>query len=413
MKRSSGLYRRTWKDAAGKPHESPTWWGRFKDARGKWQRVALFRDSVASLAELVRLQCNAEKEAVNILPGNLDELQQHANRPIAEHVTAYVTGLKIDNRDADHIRIAEWTLNRLIAMGDWKRVGDISINSVRSILASLTGQKKTVSYRNKFISRAKAFDNWLAKDGRIQSRKLAGLKKVSEEDAEKRRARRPLESAEVLALLKAAPVNRAAVYRFLVFTGLRRGELRQLRWSDLRLNAENPFISLRPETTKNGKAAQVPLHPDLLAWVQEQPDATGDGFIFASVPDVATLKKDLARAGIPFVDASGRRVDIHALRHTFCTLLALSGATMRAAQTLMRHSDPKLTANVYSQVAADVNSAAISRLNLNSEPHQITVLKMSQNGDSARRDKARHNRDLTSASGVSTLETLGPSTQVD
>lgn len=413
MKKASGLYRRTWKDKAGKAHQSPTWWGRYKDAKGNWQRVALFRDGVASLAELVRLQTNAEKEAANILPGNLDELQQHANRPIAEHVTAYITALKIDNRDADHIRIAEWTLNKLIAMGVWKVVGDISITSMRAILASLTGQKKTVSYRNKFISRAKAFDNWLAKDGRIQSRKLEGLKKVSEEDAEKKRARRPLEAGEVVALLNAAPPPRAAVYRFLVFTGLRRGELRQLRWSDLRLNAESPFIYLRPEITKNRKAGQIPLHPDLLAWVKEQPDSTGDGFIFASVPDVATLKKDLASAGIPFVDASGRRVDIHALRHTFCTLLALSGATMKAAQTLMRHSDPKLTANVYSQVAADVNTAAISRLKLHSEPQQITVLKMSQNGDSARRDRVRHNRNLTSASGVSTLPTTRPSTQVD
>jgi len=42
-----------------------------------------------------------------------------------------------------------------------------------------------------------------------------------------------------------------------------------------------------------------------------------------------------------------REVDVHSLRVTFCSQLAAAGVPLRTAQAAMRHSDPKLTANVY------------------------------------------------------------------
>ena len=44
---------------------------------------------------------------------------------------------------------------------------------------------------------------------------------------------------------------------------------------------------------------------------------------------------------------TARPVDVHALRHTFGTLLSKGGVPLRTAQAAMRHSDPSLTANVY------------------------------------------------------------------
>ncbi|MFN7020705.1 MAG: tyrosine-type recombinase/integrase [Phycisphaerales bacterium] len=40
-------------------------------------------------------------------------------------------------------------------------------------------------------------------------------------------------------------------------------------------------------------------------------------------------------------------MDVHALRHTFGTHLSKAGVPLRTAQAAMRHSDPSLTANVY------------------------------------------------------------------
>ncbi len=46
-------------------------------------------------------------------------------------------------------------------------------------------------------------------------------------------------------------------------------------------------------------------------------------------------------------DDRGRTIDVHALRHTFGTHLSKAGVPLRTAQAAMRHSDPSLTANVY------------------------------------------------------------------
>lgn len=59
------------------------------------------------------------------------------------------------------------------------------------------------------------------------------------------------------------------------------------------------------------------------------------------------LDRDLSLAGISKRDDRGRTLDVHALRTTFGTLLSKGGVPLRTAQAAMRHSDPSLTAIVY------------------------------------------------------------------
>ncbi|MBL7218551.1 MAG: hypothetical protein ISS69_00425, partial [Phycisphaerae bacterium] len=73
--------------------------------------------------------------------------------------------------------------------------------------------------------------------------------------------------------------------------------------------------------------------------------------------------RDLARAGIitrhvksgketytGYVDERGRRLDRKCVRMSFCTWLKAAGVDLRDAQRLMRHSDPKLTSGVYTDI---------------------------------------------------------------
>lgn len=62
---------------------------------------------------------------------------------------------------------------------------------------------------------------------------------------------------------------------------------------------------------------------------------------------IRILDRDLQAAGIPKRDDRNRVVDIHAMRTTFGTHLSKGGVPLRTAQAAMRHSQPELTANVY------------------------------------------------------------------
>src|SRR5262249_14841723 len=76
-------------------------------------------------------------------------------------------------------------------------------------------------------------------------------------------------------------------------------------------------------------------------------DATPATPVFATVPTIKTYKRDLERAGIPYKDEQGRQADFHALRVAFGTYLQRAGVPMRTAMQLMRHTDIRLTPNIY------------------------------------------------------------------
>ena len=82
---------------------------------------------------------------------------------------------------------------------------------------------------------------------------------------------------------------------------------------------------------------------------------------------VRILDRDLLLAGILKRDERGRTIDVHAMRHTFGTLLSKGGVMPRTAQAAMRHSTINLTMNSYTDPRLlDVAGAMESLLSL---PH--------------------------------------------
>jgi hypothetical protein len=70
----------------------------------------------------------------------------------------------------------------------------------------------------------------------------------------------------------------------------------------------------------------------------------------------------LEKAGIAKLDSQGRSVDFHSLRHTFCTSLHRAGVPQREAMELMRHNDPRLTANTYADASLFSLRSAVDKL---------------------------------------------------
>ncbi len=105
---------------------------------------------------------------------------------------------------------------------------------------------------------------------------------------------------------------------------------------------------------------------------------------------VKNLNRDLAAAGIAKRDDRGRTLDVHALRHSFGTLLSAGGVTPRTAQAAMRHSDIGLTMNVYTDPRLlDVGATldALPALPLGSSPFDRGQEAKSTGTDSRRTSK--------------------------
>ena len=158
--------------------------------------------------------------------------------------------------------------------------------------------------------------------------------------------------------------ERALIYKTLVLTGLRKGELASLTVGQLDLDGAMPFAVLNAADEKNRQGSTIPLRLDLANdlrdWLSDVPNAAtlklrNDRGIRDSkrplftvpVGLVRILDRDLLAAGIDKRDERGRTLDVHALRHSFGTLLSKGGVAPRTAQAAMRHSSIDLTMNVY------------------------------------------------------------------
>jgi Phage integrase family len=130
---------------------------------------------------------------------------------------------------------------------------------------------------------------------------------------------------------------------------------------DLHLDADQPFVNVRPSTTKNHKQAVIALHADVVEELRRLPLLPGKVFAHG-LPKMETFKRDLRRAGIEFIDAKGRRADFHSLRHTLGTNLALAGTAPRVAMEAMRHSDIRLTTKTYTDTGLLPVSDAVAKL---------------------------------------------------
>ncbi len=74
--------------------------------------------------------------------------------------------------------------------------------------------------------------------------------------------------------------------------------------------------------------------------------------LFPDFPSYDALLADLKRAGIERRDSMGRVVHFHSFRKTWQTWGVTAGISQRVAQEVLGHSDPALTANVYTDVPA-------------------------------------------------------------
>jgi len=191
----------------------------------------------------------------------------------------------------------------------WKRASDIEANS---FIAWRGRQDLSAKFLNEFLIGAKGFNRWL----RLRKKALADdpLESVGSLSTVGRETfkRRPLATDEINRLLiNSGP--RWVIYLVAIYTGLRRNELKQLQWQDVFLDGDSPRVVLRSETTKNGKSANLPLHPDacraLLKYRGESKKDFGQRIFEGIFPKVPTFHKDLERSGIPHsqADFSGRK----------------------------------------------------------------------------------------------------------
>ena len=144
---------------------------------------------------------------------------------------------------------------------------------------------------------------------------------------------RVLTDSELVAIWNAAPANDyGRIIKLLMLTGQRRDEIASLRWAEI----EDDAIALPKERTKNARPHVVPLSPQALAVLDEQPERVGQAHVSSAVAKAASTAFHAPRNGW----TRPRGVQgwiVHDLRRTVATRMADLGVQPHIIEAVLNH----------------------------------------------------------------------------
>jgi integrase len=264
-------------------------------------------------------------------------------------------------------------------------------------LRSMRSRGRSIKTSNLYLDSVKQFACWLVQDRRMPDNPLAHLSGGNVK-LDRRHDRRPLSLEELRRVFRAAGESaqafrglagpdRAVLYAVAAASGFRAEELASLCPPAFDLDADPPTVTLSAENAKNGRTAVQPLPPDvakalasyLAGRAADQP--LWPGTWFRKAADM--LRIELDACGIPYAvpgPDGPLYADFHALRHSYVALLDQSGATLKEAMQLARHSDPKLTMAVYGRAQLHDLGEAVRRLPVLLSPPETEAPSLAATG---------------------------------
>ncbi len=319
---------------------------------------------------------------------------QLSRKPLKKLFEFYIEHLKATGATVKHCKEVGRCLKVITADCGFQFLRDICQPPVKEFINKKKAANLSDRTVNVYVDRLRYFCNWAIDGKLLKSNPFERFKRLDEKTNRVREAR-SLTPEEVVKLLDAAykrPLQnikesgfrkvkaktikkltllgerRRVAYALMLYTGLRVNEARQLVWADIDLKKR--FVKVRPTTTKNSRAATLPLHSYVIGllrdWEKKHPDAEPNQRLL-NIPAsnssfLKAFDKDLALAGIDKEDDVGRVVHLHALRHSFASLLARQGVHPHVLKRLARHARVDTTMSFYTHILRGDDISAIESL---------------------------------------------------
>jgi len=351
-----------------KPTKGGLWQAWFTDAAGKKRFFTVSsRGEARRMAEKLEAEHRQIRLGYRPAPSSADKNGKRLFCEVIEEYLAWGAAqggrggrgwapVHAHNRRADLL----WWQEQLglTTLADLESILPRAEKALRSLLnAGKTG--KTAYLKAQAL---RAFGEWCKQRGYLNFQPLEGLAPF---DTTPKTRRRALSAEEITRFLSTCTPSLRLLYETASLSGLRAGELRALTLDHL--DTERSGLRLEATWTKNRQEGFQPLPHALVERLRAfagagEPDrlyeaaytrnsgrhalAPRGRLLFVPMHTEKAVAEDLERAGIPHWTPQGK-VDFHALRVAFINLVIESGATVKEAQALARHSTPELTMNVY------------------------------------------------------------------
>lgn len=218
-----------------------------------------------------------------------------------------------------------------------------------------------------------------------------------------------IQSKKLVELLQAEPIQYRTMIILLIYTGIRRGELCGLQWSDIDfknrvlhvqralqyLPKQGLFVK-EPKSSSSKRAIKLSVYAIQLLkeykvwqseerlrlgdrWQQEEREKAGDNwkdpeFIFTRWNGSPFNPDDLTKWFRSFNrEHDLPQVNIHSLRHTNATLMIAGGTDIRTVSKRLGHAQTSTTANIYAHAIQSADEAAAETLENILDPKSLST----------------------------------------
>jgi len=153
---------------------------------------------------------------------------------------------------------------------------------------------------------------------------------------------------------------------FAVSTGLRRGELVNLKWESVDLNRKLLYVESTPTfRTKAGRMRIIPLNDTALYLLQSRKSKDTSSYVFSlnEKPLFANWITHLFKRYVREANLCNQSIHFHSLRHSFASWLAQDGTSVYVIKDLLGHSDVKTT-QIYSHLQPESLHAEVNKISV-------------------------------------------------
>ncbi len=365
----ASIYKRT----RDKKRKGSSWYIGYVDHEGRPRTKKGCPDKAATEAMARKLESDVALRKIGLIDLKAEAYRNHEARPLSEHLVEFQAVLVAKGNTEKHVDLYQGRAKRLVEVAGATRISDLVTSRIQTAVMTLREEKLSLETCNHYIRAIKGFSRWLWKDGRARDYSLAPLETFNAQTDRKhpRRAFTEDELSRILAAAQSGPdilemtgPERAMLYHLTVGTGFRANEIRTLTPESFNLDDNPPTVTVRAAYSKRRRDDVQPIRSDLAELLRSWLDGKKAGQPVFALPEkcAAMLRLDLETALVPYKDALGRFGDFHALRHTYITRLAQSGAAPKTAQTLARHSTITLTMDRYTHAKTSDQTEALNAL---------------------------------------------------
>jgi integrase len=209
---------------------------------------------------------------------------------------------------------------------------------------------------NRIVSHTRKLFNWFLERGIIETTPLSGVRAPMREIS-RDRVLSPDEIARVVSTCRKMPYPFGPYTLMLLVTAQRRGEVANMRWSEIDEAAK--AWQIPSERSKNGKPHIVPLAPIALAILKDVPRIANCDFVFTTTlrSPISGIAKMLLRIQAAS-ETTGWR--LHDLRRTAASEMAKIGVAPHVVEKILNHMSGTISgvAAVYNRYGYDAEKRA-------------------------------------------------------